>query len=75
MDDTDQAGPDASRIEVLKNAVDDETVDNESMDGEQVESAGFQIHEPFLPAYSKLSDLDAVVKRSNAGPSVNRKER
>ena len=72
-DDTDQAGPDVSRSDVVNNAVDDESLNNESMDIEQVESASVQIHMPFYAAQSKLSN--AVSKRSVAGPSVNRKER
>ena len=72
-DNTDQAGPDVSRSDVVNNAVDDESLNNKSMDIEQVESASVQIHVPFSAAQSKLSN--AVSKRSVAGPSVNRKER
>ena len=74
MDVTDQAGPDASRTDVVDKALDDETVNNdsESIDGEQVESVRVQIHGPFSTAQSKISN--AVGKRSIAGPSVNRKE-
>ena len=70
MDDTGQAGPDASNSDVVKN---DDTVDNGSTHGEQIESDSDDIYIPFSTARSKHSN--AVGKRSIAGPSVNRNKR
>ena len=69
---SDQAGPVASRSDVVNNAVEDELETNESMDGEEIETWSDidQIHVP-----AQFIRSNALGKRSIDGPSANHNRR
>lgn len=71
---SDQAGPDASDNDVVRN---DDTIGSESMDGEQMESDNDQMYASvsFSTQAARSKHSNAVGKRSIAGPSANHNER